>query len=160
MRQRSRFRVSCVHLNIVYSKLYELITTGPLLGPLCVMAGQFSSQRSVIRYFCTAKLVKDSERVGFPRPFSSLFLRPKETNAVLSRESFSSCSRPRRGRLTSAQTRLNTELEDALGRYREFVVLDAKTALLHEEQKELFRKTPWMLRSYAGFDRLLGLLCS
>ena len=122
MRQRSRFRVSCVHPNIVYSNLYELVTAGALLGPLGVMAGQFSSQRSVIRYFCTAKLVRDSERVGFPRRFSSLFLRLKETNAVLSRESFSSCSRPRRGRLTSTQTRLNTELEDALGRYREFVV--------------------------------------
>ena len=129
MRQRSRFRVSCVHLNIVYSKLYELITTGPLLGPLCIMVGQFSSQRSVIRYFCTANLVKDSERVGFPRRFSSLFLRPKETNAVLSHESFSSCSRPRRRRLTSTQIRLNTELEDSLGRYREFVVLSFEPVL-------------------------------
>ena len=112
MRQRSRFRVSCVHPNFVYSNLYELDTTGPLLGPLCVM-GQFSSQRSVIRYFCTANLVKDSERIGFPRRFSSLFLRLKETTAVLSRESFSSCSRPRRGRLTSTQTRLDPEFEDA-----------------------------------------------
>ena len=50
------------------------------------MEGQFSSQRSVIRYFCTANLVKGSERVGFPRRFSSLFLRLKETNAVLSRK--------------------------------------------------------------------------
>ena len=61
--------------------------------------------------------------------------------------------------MTSTQARLNPELKDALGRYREFVVLDAKTALLHEEQGQ-FRKTPWMLRSYAGFDRLLALLCS
>jgi len=67
---------------------------------------------------------------------------------------------PRRGRLTSTQARLNPELKDALGQYREVVVLDAKAALRHEEQKELFRKTLWMLRSYAGFDRLLALLCS
>jgi len=73
----------------------------------------------------------------------------KETSAVLCRESFSSSSRPRRGRLTSTQARLNPELEDALGRYREFVVPDAKAALRYEEQKELLRKTRWMLRSYA-----------
>ena len=66
---------------------------------------------------------------------------------------------PRSGRLTSTQARLNPQLEDALGRYREFVVLDAKAALRHEEQKELFRKKGWRLRSYAGPDRLLGLLC-
>jgi len=50
-------------------------------------------------------------------------------------------------------------LEDALGRYREFVVPDPKAALGHEEQKELFRKSRWMLRRYIGFDGLLGLLC-
>ena len=61
--------------------------------------------------------------------------------------------------MTSTQTRLDPELEDALGRYREFVVPDPKAALGHEEQKELFRKSRWMLRRYIGFDGLLGLLC-
>ena len=52
MLQRSRFQVSCVHPNIVYSNLGELVTVGSLLGPLCVMAREVQFTNFLYRVPC------------------------------------------------------------------------------------------------------------
>ena len=51
MRQRSRFRVSCVHPIVIYSNLNELVTAEPLFGPLCVMARQLQSTEFAYEVF-------------------------------------------------------------------------------------------------------------